>query len=122
MPMIDFQIAVTGGSVYYVAVCVVRCSMITGKITASLPHLHSESDLPPEPIVGFLVRTGTRDVAVTFPDVRVSAIDGYWWRTITGVFSVVGLGSIDRCMQGLGVYSVVDSSCKLSPHGYWTRD
>ena len=82
-------------------------------------QLYADNELPVEPSVSFLVRAGARDIAITFPDGRESAIDRYWRRTIAREFSVVRLGGIDRCVQGLRVDSVIDRSCQLRPHRYW---
>src|SRR5438132_9307201 len=82
---------------------------------------YAEDESPLEPSVGFLVRTGARDIAITFPDGRESAIDRYWRRTIAREFSVVRLGGVDRGVQGFGVDFVVDGSGEFGPHGYWTK-
>ena len=79
------------------------------------------NELPLEPKVGFLVRTGARDIAITFPDGRESAIDGYWRRTIAREFSVVRLGGVDRGVQGFGVDFIIDGSSQLGPHSYWAN-
>ena len=38
--------------------------------------------LPAEAIIGFLVGTGSRDIAVTFADIGKPPIDRYWRRTV----------------------------------------